>query len=376
MAQDDLTKTGRYAMKSLYCTQTSTGSRGSLPPFIFATLLGALCALLSACGDDELSPKSVLESYRILSVQAEPAALTLAQEVELSVFDFHPADLTSLSRPKTTYEWRLCFFSLGSLQQYECLLEEVSLADFVVFDDASESSSEEEQESEESEDNKESGEGMESEALPELALTPSSRLRLSAPELLESFGADLEAQMAQFEMGADQLGAEMDFLSSGELRLYVKLTVQVEDEPIFDAVKPISLILDATLPVNQNPELIGVNTGEESEALNIVKAGDEIKLSALWRESSAEVYTPQLSEEDKKSGVKATEQTETLLFSWYTTTGRFESPIRLSEDTETTLTIGDEPGTHRVYLSLRDGRGGVDLKAVEFKVEERSEAEE
>ena len=82
---------------------------------------------LNACGNDGLDTKSVLKNYRILAMRSEPPALSLTEQTEIFLYDFHPGDLSSSGRPDIEYQWKLCPFSLGSVTQYKCLFDEVSL---------------------------------------------------------------------------------------------------------------------------------------------------------------------------------------------------------------------------------------------------------
>ena len=87
-------------------------------------------------------PKSVLASYRVVALRAEPAELSLTSTSVLSLYDFHPGDLVG-GRPEIEYEWRLCPFSLGSVTQYECLLDELILKSNSSMEDMSETQGEE-----------------------------------------------------------------------------------------------------------------------------------------------------------------------------------------------------------------------------------------
>ena len=307
-----------------------------------------------ACGDDGLDKKSVLKTYRVIAIKADPPALTLNEPTEITLFDFHPQDLSASGRPAVDYQLTLCPFSLGSVTQYECLFDEVSLDDLIHV-------SMEREEEGLDEVNRENSEAQSGGVRPQPNLT----LKMTASDLLELLGDDLQTQLDQLEMGADMLGSEMSFFDAGQIDLYVKLLVKIEGEPDFSAVKSIPLILTSDIEVNQNPTLTGVSADQLKD---MVSEGDELKLRAVFSSSSAETYTPPLSAEAESQDQEATEKTETLLFSWYTTSGSFDKPLRLQEDTSTTLTLGEESGPQRLYLTLRDGRGGVDLMMINFDI--------
>ena len=314
--------------------------------WILVSIALILTLSLGACGDDGFDTKSVLKTYRVLAIKSEPPALTLSEPTEITLYDFHPEDLKSTGRPTVEYEWTLCPFSLGSVTQYECIFDEVSLDSLVQNIMASDN---------DSDDDDTMGRRP----------RPSSTLKMTATDLLDLLGDDLQMQMEQLEMGADMLGSEMSFFDAGQINLFIKLKVNVDNEPDFTAVKVIPLILSADLEVNQNPVLMGMYS---EQLVPEVQVAEEVKLEALFSDSVAEVYTPPLSAEAEAQNQEATQETENLLFSWYTTSGTFDKPVRLAEDTSTLLTVGEDIGPQRLYLTLRDGRGGVDLRVIDFKV--------
>ena len=309
-----------------------------------------LSMLLASCGGDELDPKSLLQSYRVVAIRAEPPTMDFTSETRIELYDFHPNDL-KMGRPTIKYTWSLCPFSLGSITQYECLLDEIDLSDAVQSSMAAPSD--------------------EDPASPSPRPTPQAILALSPPLIFAQLGDDINDQLEQLAMGSDMmLGDEMNFFDSGILEVYLKLRVEIEGEEDFTAVKTLSVVLDPAIEANTNPVLEQLITDPLIMASSPFNSEDEVKLSAEYQEGSAEEYTPPQSEDAQAKGQLPDPITEKLLFSWYTTSGSFDKPIRLAEDTSTTLTLGEEPGEHRLYLTLRDGRGGVDLRMISFTLSE------
>ena len=311
----------------------------------------------TACGDDDLDPKSVLSSYRVVALRAEPAELNLTTTSVLSLYDFHPDDLVG-GRPKIEYEWRLCPFSLGSVTQYDCLFDEIVL---------NSSSSMEEMDDAE-------GEGVDSEGeetVDRMEERPAANatLTLNPIELFSTLGDDLDMQMEQLEMGVGMLGSEMNFFESGAVEVYVKLTAKIEGEESFELVKSMTVIFDAERVPNQNPMIEEVRIDPTFNEGQAVALEAEFTLAVTAVEGSAESYQSFQSADAIENGIKTEMDEESLLVSYYTTSGRFKQAVKLIEDTETTLTIGEEEGDQLLFVVLRDGRGGVDLRKYEFSAE-------
>ena len=326
------------------------------------TLLITLAVLsLSACGDDGLDPKSVLKDYRVITIRAEPPAITLSDSVEVELYDFHPQDLKADARPKITYSWTLCPFSLGSVGRYECLVDEISIDEFVQGPPMEMIPEDQEPEDEDPDEDPDE--------IDLVRPSASQRLIFSAPELLALLSESVAEQMELLAMGSEMLGAEMSFFDAGQVELYLKLEVTVEGEPTFYGVKTLPVLLDDELSPNVNPELTALVNVDDVD-LTALSAEDEVKVEAAFEVSSAEEYTPPKSADEERQSQEPETTEETLLFSWYTTSGTFDKPVRLADDTSATLTVGEEVGPQRLYLTLRDGRGGVDLRMVEFEVTE------
>ena len=80
-------------------------------------LIGALTAcpgLLLGCGDD-FEPRTTLNGYRMLGVEAAPPEVTPDDSVVLTAHDFYDEE------DPLEYSWSLCLYSLGSSVDFECL---------------------------------------------------------------------------------------------------------------------------------------------------------------------------------------------------------------------------------------------------------------
>ena len=308
---------------------------------VWITMISTLSIALS-CGDQGFDPKSLVNSYRLLNIKADPPTINLFQTSRLTAFDFHPTDLIAeTSRPEITYEWRLCPFSAGSLVTYKCFVDEIAL------------------ESDQ----------------PTVSIEP-----LTLLEKLSDLNPTLADSMGQPQ---DQM---MGLEGLKKLDIYIKFKATPKGEPQFEAVKTLTLNLDSTLETNQNPKLLGIRRTPDFPTYVV---GAEIELEALIEDGSAETYldepAPTLnmlinqgltaegggdvsSLEDSTEQATPQEVTEELIFAWLVTAGKVTPPIVLSVDPVSTFTAPDEPGLHRIYLTVRDGRGGVDTAMTEFEV--------
>ena len=144
----------------------------------------------------------------------------------------------------------------------------------------------------------------------------------------------------------------------------MKLTAEAEGEPPLEVVKKLTLNLSDEAPRNENPRFEGEGLLIEEPSTGL-KVGEELTLTAQVKASSAETYTPIPLE-----GEEAAEQREELIISWATTAGKLDGPFSLIEDPSTKLTLPDEAQTVRVFATVRDGRGGLDVRSIDLTVSE------
>ena len=269
--------------------------------------VGLLGGGLAGCGD-EFEQRSELSRYRVLAIQADPAEGPLGSPVTLRVADFDPADVDPQAETgEPFYVWSVCFFSLGALAQYECI--HPALEVLLTTDD------------------------------PELRLVvPELLARLDLAALAEAFP---DAQGAAAEAGLDPA----DCLEGASCQIYVRLFSGRRGFARVDSVKTVTVKGEG--PYNQNPGPVTLRVAEGAD----LSAGGKVKVSAQLTEGSAERYTDG----------EGQAQTEELLLSWFSSGGLFDKSRTLDPDRPNTLTLPDEPGPLRLFVVVRDGRGGVSV---------------
>jgi hypothetical protein len=274
--------------------------------------------IFMGCGAQDFDPKSLLSEYRVIGIEAEPPTLTLSDESVIKVIDFHPADVDDdVERPEVTYTWRLCPLSLGSAVRYECFIDELELE----------------------------GEG------PELTVSPAVLL------------AQLGDIMSQLEQAAEGLGEAGASVEMGYLDVYLKLTASPQGATPLEVVKRLTLNLSPDAPLNTNPTFEGEGVVLNSD-LNALKVGEEVELTALISATASERYSEPSSEGD------TVEQQEELIIGWAVSAGELDGPYSLIDDPTTTLTLPDDPQVVRVFVTVRDGRGGLAVKQLDLMVSE------
>lgn len=275
--------------------------------WIVASALAAV--FLGGCGDDGFDKAQELSSYRVLGIGAAQPELTPASPVtELTVFDFHPADVVpGQERPPTRYTWRVCLVSLGSFVQYECL-------------------------------------------------DPSLEVPLA--------GAGTTATL--------DLSAVVEFIPPEQLALghsvWVKLSAQSGDE-IVETVRSVTIGLSEE--VNNNPILEGLRVTELRGPDGVIRdgleprVGDTLGLELSMAAGSAERYT----EVSEVNGA-AVERTvsEQLIYTWYSSDGDLDRARGTDEQRENVLSGLKTAGTVRIVVAVRDGRGGFDLRGIDLEV--------
>lgn len=310
-----------------------------------------LLALLG-CGED-FDPKSLLNKYRVMGIQAEPPDLILTEtpgegvlSTELRAFDFDPTSTDPKlegARPPT-YAWSYCTVSLGSAGEYRCLdgLEEHTIpgeGPVVTFDLAREQ----------------------------------MNLQKDLAYLSETYGGTVE-------------GTDPEDLQLPE-RLPLQIRLRSGDPSIgeVDTVKILTLRLpgdtEADHP-NANPTIKSFKiAGFEACAergdgcFDGTSLGEEVKLEVELEPGSSEACNDSDLEQQKCDPDTGRED---LLFSWYTSAGEVEFANTNAETLENTLKLPkslpeDFAGKAmkvRVFVAVRDGRGGLDVAEGAFTLTE------
>ncbi|MBU1430639.1 hypothetical protein KKF91_08800 [Myxococcota bacterium] len=267
-----------------------------------------ILALALACGGAEEDPPNLLkDAYRVLAVEVSPPEARPEDQVTLRVHDYNPTAYDE-ARPEVApfYVWSVCLYSLGAATQYDCA--DPMLERYFSTDG------------------------------PELTLDlgPSGlnvRLILAAlsqaipPEVLEEFGI----KPPSLEEGFD---------------IFVRVYSGLEGEARRESVKRVR-ISEAAAP-NQNPGVPRIIAEQTT-----VKPGGEVPLRLELAEGSVEMM---------QAGP------ETLQYSWYMTVGELERFRGSKDQLENTFMAPDEPGLARVFVFVRDQRGGVSSAHVDLIV--------
>jgi hypothetical protein len=127
----------------------------------------------------------------------------------------------------------------------------------------------------------------------------------------------------------------------------------------------------AAYKANQNPALRGITgaIGGVAVALNAIPAGARVDLTAAWSAADAETFAY-----FDPSSQSVSREREAMQVAWYATLGAFatESTGRAATDATTSSddvwTAPSTAGIARVFVVLRDSRGGVDFASVELTV--------
>lgn len=321
-----------------------------------ALLLGLSLLVFGGCGDDDFTPRYLLDEYRVLAIVADPPAVRPEGIAALRVVDFAPADLEPGPDPVRTYVWSTCLYTLGSVTRFECLpgLEVVQATDDgqVIID---------------------FGPGGDFADLPVPdALAGAGMI----PPGVDTFGELVAAVAAvpvpeDWEVDPDRLreGADPDALVFGDLapddgyrsilnlvlafventgelpdfgfdpddvQVYTRLLASIPGAPPFEAVKRVRVTEDA---LNVAPRIESLSGVEEGARL---PAGGEVRLEAA------------VSDPDIETG-------SDLLLSWYVSGGELDRALASGELLDNTWELPEEPGPARLFLVVRDRDGGVDV---------------
>lgn len=136
--------------------------------------------------------------------------------------------------------------------------------------------------------------------------------------------------------------------------------------PLADASADSASELAAQYVDNRNPTLAPVRA---SSALDRIPPGATLELVASWSRADAENYAY-----FDRSRQSVTTRREAMRVAWYVTGGRLERETsgRAESDLETSTSnrwqAPDQPGSYRLWIVLRDSRGGTDWASEDLVV--------
>ena len=289
----------------------------ALPAHTHARALAIVLAFVaSGCGD-EFDSRTLLKGYRVLGVTSDPAEVRVGDVAQLTVHDID----TDGGEP--TYEWSVCLYSFGAVVAFDCV------------DDSLE--------------------------LPLDAAGPTATLDLGPGGIdLVVFAAQANAiartQVPDLDSDPIDLDAGHDIylkLTSGpsggrKIRSAHKLTVRLDDPETGRAG-----------PRNHNPVIDAFTIdGEDADAT--AEVGGKVALALKLGAGSIETYDDEVRNEQAE---------EELVYTWFTTGGELDPPVTFGEGRESTLELPDEKGELTVFVTVRDGRGGLAVARHQIIVE-------
>lgn len=336
-----------------------------------ATLAAALAATaLTGCGDMDLDKRSELVEYRVLAVSADVPQPSPQDTVTLTVVDHVPQGAEpGAADGDTFYMWEVCPLSFGALTNYECFdpFDALGGADATMG----------------------SADMLPPEIaarlpdlierLVELGVSREQVPYAFAPQYFATDGPSLTLDMAALGgVGVEALLAMCSaFSPDGVCRtrgrepvtleqgwdVWVKLYSGVRGVRRVDTVKVLK-VRDFEGRNTANPVIEAVNFEDPDGGSASLTPESVIQLVPSIAAGSAEEYPDILIDSEGAirrgtDGAVLTESaTEDLVVSWYATAGEFEFTRTTSDDLKNELTLPDEPGPVRIWVVVRDGRGG------------------
>lgn len=298
-----------------------------------------LMGFLSAACGPEFDPYSTVKDLRVMAIRADQPSLAPSGVVTFEALTFEDSEVP------LSYSWSWCPLSAGAADAYECAIPE---EDFRGFADQA---------------------GF---TIPPYDLGDTPQVTFAYPDPPELIAFLCE------EISGEDLP---DFFSAPDCSrgLDVLIRLDVSDgAQTLTAVRTLELLVNDQVPANNNPELISLSValeGEPREAATSLEAGAEP--ITLERDKRYTLYAevPESSSESFVSFVEGegeSQQDERLILSWFVgggslddeRTGFIPGEVSLAEadnnvwKTPTIEDFGDP--LVKVFVVLRDGRGGVD----------------
>lgn len=262
--------------------------------------LSLLLLILLGCGPDFERP-SVVNSLRILTVRAEPAAVRPGETIVLTPLVVDPRGSNRI----VTYAWS------------ECVTMDGGTFDFLLPS--------------------------------ECAKADDLPIRSAEPEI-EIFIPEEAAQLAAIAEFTGQ---------SGSFGIPVRLAVRAADEERI-AIVPVTVALDSEQAPNANPTFDGLTEGGESwpeGEERTLTLTNPLRLSASWPSANAERYSYVARGDERLVTTQ-----EVIAVNWYSSVGEFDPDVTSKGYLQTKLELFSRPAPDvnaRIWVVISDGRGGV-----------------
>ncbi|MEE2788889.1 MAG: hypothetical protein VX589_16250 [Myxococcota bacterium] len=332
-----------------------------------------LSTVLLSCAADERNIARNVTNYRILSVMTEPPEVRLqdlmmgqAPAIRVSVVDVAPADLATIQARQ--YTWTVCF-SVGAVTKFACLDDQYTL------------------------------DGSSPDGTFEIPLDIATLTQLLPPDALEQFQSELGRPTVDglgtegCPTGAGQSCGMDDDCDAGlrcednacmpppqtsPLPLIIKVRGMLDTGESRVAAKILPLRLYGES--NRNPTLSSIRLGNSRLSLDDDHPDtcrvigpfslelETVRLAAEPMADAAETYRVYDGDDCRQASEK-----DDLILAWYTTHGDLKNGLSDGQPFENELTLASTDGPSRLYLVLRDGRGGLDVHCLEFAVESSNE---
>lgn len=263
--------------------RVSSRSRGRL-----AWLLG-LSALTWGCGSD-FDSQMTLSGYRVVGIESETPEVSPDEEVTLRVHEFYDADAS------VEYEWSMCLYSVGAIDDYACASEEL-----------------------------------------ELFLGNTAELTVDlGPE-----GLDLPRVLAGLPDFPTEGGVPRRLKDGYPVWLQLRSGPNCRDCRSIRTVKRLTLSTRPAAERNHNPII------ERFVVAETAKRGSTLTLSVDVDSPESYVDTSGLA------------RREEYLYTWYTTEGKAKPTRTFGADRASKLQLPSEATTVEVVVTVRDERGGL-----------------
>lgn len=257
----------------------------------------ALALLLGGCGDADFPSRGLLEGYRVVALGATPPEVAPDGVLRLFVVEYDPATL-GVEQPGSVgayYVWSLCPFSLGATARYACVDPRLEVG-----------------------------------------------RRTRTPTLTVDLGPDGLDLDAWLERARPIVGdAAVEAARSDGLTLTVRLVSGRAGVGPEESVRTVR-VRDTDTP-NRNPVVQSIDVDAPTIAGTTIDL--EVSLGGLAAQA--------LRQPD------GTYRPERLWSAWYTTGGELTAPTDADGVRPTYLRLPDRPGPLRVYVVVRDERGGA-----------------